>query len=202
MAGDLFPLFLKLERRRCVVVGAGRVAEGKIAGLLRCGADVYVVAPRATRRVRGWARRGRLRWQRERFQARHLRRAFLVVVATSSPAVQEQVYRQARRAGILCNSVDDPGRCDFYYPAVVRRGALQIAISTAGLSPALAQRLRRQLQRQFGPEYAEWLVQLGEKRRRLLGESPSGERRRRLLHRLASSRALSAFSRRRQTPSK
>lgn len=195
-ANDLFPLFLKIEGRRTVVVGASRIAEGKISGLLRCGAEVHVVAPRATRRVRGWARRGLLHWHRGRFQARHLREAFLVVVATGSLAVQEAVYRQARRAGILCNSVDDPVRCDFYYPAVVRRGSLQIAISTAGLSPSLAQRLRKQFEREFGPEYAEWLARLGELREQLFVERMSPERRRRLLHRVAGARAFSAFLRR------
>lgn len=189
-------MFLKLSGRRCLVVGAGRIAEGKIAGLLRGGADVCVVAPRATRRIRAWARRGVLSWKQQRFQPRHLRGAFLVVVAAPFPAVQEAVYRQARRRGILCNSVDDPGRCDFFYPAVVRRGTLQIAISTAGDSPALAQRLRKKLEREYGPEYARWLAHLGDLRAQLFSQPMSAERRRRLLHRLAGQRAFSAFLRR------
>ena len=189
---ELFPLFLKLAGRRAVVVGAGRVAEGKIAGLVRCGAKVCVVAPRASTRVRAWARRGVLFWKKQRFQPRHLQGAFLAVAATSSATVQEAVFRESRRRGILCNSVDDPSHCDFYYPAVVRRGALQIAISTGGQSPALAQRLRKELERQFGPEFARWLAHLGAMRQRLFAQPMPAERRRRLLHRLASARAFAA----------
>ena len=191
--GELFPVFLKLAGRRAVVVGAGRVAEGKIAGLVRCGANVCVVAPRASARVRAWARGGVLSWKKQRFEPRHLRGAFLAVAATSSSAVQEAVFQEARRRGILCNSVDDPSHCDFYYPAVVRRGALQIAISTGGQSPALAQRLRKELERQFGPEFARWVAQLGAERQRLFAQPMPAERRRRLLHRLASARAFAAL---------
>lgn len=192
--GGLFPLFLKLAGRRVVVVGAGRVAEGKIAGLLRCGAEVRVVAPRASARVRAWARRGLLAWEKQRFRPRHLGGALLAIAATSSAEVQEEVFREARRQGMLCNAVDDPARCDFFYPALVRRGALQIAISTSGQSPALAQRLRKELARQFGPEFARWVAALGESRRRLLAQSMPAERRRRLLHRLAARAAIGARS--------
>ena len=92
--------------------------------------------------------------------------------------------------------MDDPEHCDFFYPAVVRRGALQIAVSTAGRSPALAQRLRKQLERQFGPEYGRWLEAIGRERQQILAKPMPEELRRRLLHRLASQRALSAFLRR------
>jgi len=193
---DLFPMFVKLSGRRCIVVGAGRIAESKIAGLVRAGAAVCIVAPRATARIRAWARAGAISWKKQLFKPNHLRGAFLVVVAVPLPAVQEAVVRHARRRGILCNSVDDPARCDFYYPALVRRGALQIAISTAGHSPALAQRLRKQLERQFGPEYARWLSHLGSVREQLFRQPMSVERRRRLLRRLASERAFSDFVRR------
>ena len=192
-AVELFPLFLKLEGRRAVVVGAGRVAETKIAGLVRCGAVVQVVAPRASAKVRAWARRGVLCWVKQRFRPRHLHGAVVVVAATSSSAVQEHVFREARRRKILCNSVDDPGHCDFYYPAVVRRGALQIAISTSGHSPALAQRLRKELTRQFGPEYVRWLEYLAEQRERLFSRHLSPVSRRRLLHRLAGQRCFQHF---------
>jgi precorrin-2 dehydrogenase / sirohydrochlorin ferrochelatase len=193
---ELFPIFLKMEGRRCLVVGAGSVAAGKIAGLLRTGAEVCVVAPRAALRVRQWARAGAIRWRKKGFEARDLVGAFLVVAATSSPALQQKIFREAGRRGILCNSVDDPEHCDFFYPAVVRRGALQIAVSTAGHSPALAQRLRKQLERQFGPEYGRWLEAIGRERERLLAKPMPEAHRRRLLHRLASQRTFSAFLRR------
>ncbi len=181
----LFPLFLKLDTRTCLVVGAGAVGQSKIESLLLAGATVQVVAPQATSRVRTLARRGKLQWKRRAFEPRDLKGVFLVVAATASPEVHEQVYREARRRGALCNVVDDPAHCDFYYPAVVRRGPLQIAISTSGHSPSLAQFLREQLETQFGPEYAAWVERLGAARRKLFSRAMDPERRERLLRRIA-----------------
>jgi precorrin-2 dehydrogenase/sirohydrochlorin ferrochelatase len=194
----LFPAFLKLHDRRCLVVGAGPVAEEKIDGLLRAGAKVLVVAPRATARIRAWARAKKIRWERRKFRASDLSDLFLVVAATSSPALHARIYRQAGRRGILCNVVDDPEHCDFYYGSVVRRGALQIAISTAGHSPALAQRLRKQIEQEFGEEYELWLEELGKARKKLFGKAISAQRRRALLHRLASQASFEVFLRRRK----
>jgi precorrin-2 dehydrogenase/sirohydrochlorin ferrochelatase len=198
----LFPAFLKLAGRRCLVVGAGPVAEEKIEGLLRAGADVRVVAPEATQRIRDLSRKRKLRWEERAFRAADLSGAFVVVAATSSPSLHATIYRQARRRGVLCNVVDDPEHCDFYYGSVVRRGELQIAISTAGQSPALAQRLRKQLEQEFGAEYAEWLKELGKIRERLFEKQLSPERRRALLHRLASEASLKEFLRRKKRKSR
>ena len=165
---SLFPVFLKLAGRPCLVVGAGRVGEPKIEGLVVAGAAVKVVAPEATGAVAQWARAGKITWQARRFEPSDLHGVFLVVVATSSRELNDSVYREAQRRGVLCNVVDDPPRCDFYYPAVVSRGELQIAISTNGQSPALAQCLRRELEQQFGPEYEAWVEALGRERRRIL----------------------------------
>lgn len=192
----LFPMFVKLTGRRCLVVGAGSVGEGKIASLLAAGAVVRVVAPRATERVAAWACAGRIAWERRAFQPADLKGMFLVVAATSFPAVHERVFREARRRRVLCNVVDDPLRSDFYYPAVVRRGELQIAVSTGGHSPALAARLRRDLDRQFGPEYAVWVAELGRARHEVLATRMDPARRRRLLHRLAGRDAFTRFLRR------
>ena len=194
---NLFPLFLKLAGRRCLVVGAGTIGESKISSLLETGASVRVVAPRVTPKVRAWARAGKIEWQRRNFRPRDLDDVLLVVAATSSAETHEQIFRHARRRGVLCNVVDDPERCDFYYPAVVRRGALQIAISTSGRSPALAQRLRKQLERQFGPEYEDWIAQLGQDREALLWKAASSKSRRLILHEQASEEAFEAFRRRR-----
>jgi precorrin-2 dehydrogenase / sirohydrochlorin ferrochelatase len=192
-AKQMFPLFLKLEKRRCLVVGAGGVAESKIAGLLDTGALVRVIAPEATPQVRAWARARRIDWHRRVFRPVDLRGMFLVVAATSSAAVHEKIYREARRRGVLCNIVDVPQLCDFYYPAVVRRGALQIAISTSGYSPALAQRLRKELEERFGPEYEEWLAVLGKARDAIYPKKLRPEERRQLLHSLASRAAFERF---------
>ncbi len=194
----LFPAFLKLAGRRCLVVGAGPVAEEKIVGLLRAGANVRVVAPQATRRIRELARKKELRWDKRGFRASDLSGAFLTVAATSSPPLHAQIYRQAQRRGVLCNVVDDPEHCDFYYGSVVRRGELQIAISTGGHSPALAQRLRKKLEEEYGAEYEEWLKELGEIRQRLFAKKLTSNRRRALLHGLASEASFEEFLRRKK----
>jgi len=148
-----FPILLRLQGRTCLVVGAGRIAAAKAAGLLSHGARVVVVAPKAVRWIRERAQSGKLAWRRRAFSARDLRGAFLVVAATNSAASNCAVFRACRARGVFCNVVDDPEHCDFFYPAVMRRGRLQIAISTEGNSPALAARLRQELNCQFGPEW-------------------------------------------------
>ena len=193
----MFPMFLKLEGRRCLVVGAGAVAEGKVRGLLDAGGSVKVVAPQAVLQVQKWAWDGTIIWHARGFKAHDLDGAFLVIAATSSPEINAQVFKEARERNILCNSVDDPEHCDFYYPAVVNRGDLQIAISTNGRSPALAQRLRQELEEQFGPEYEAWVKELGEARDQLTARKVALEPRRKLLHELAS---REAFVNRTKTP--
>jgi siroheme synthase-like protein len=166
--------------------------------LLRAGADLLVVAPAATEQVRAWAQAGRIRWEARKFRAADLRGAFVVVAATSSAELHEKIFRLARRRGVLCNVVDDPARCDFYYGSVVKRGSLQIAISTAGLSPALAQRLRKKFEEQFGAEYELWVEELGKTRERLFAKNIEPARRKSLLHRLASELSFEEFLRRRK----
>ncbi|MGH9815109.1 MAG: precorrin-2 dehydrogenase/sirohydrochlorin ferrochelatase family protein [Candidatus Acidiferrales bacterium] len=182
----LFPLFLKLEGRTCLVVGAGSVAAAKVPSLLHAGARVRVVAPRAREDVRARAEQGLVEWIQREFAPADLDGASLVVCAASDPQVNTAVFEQARERGILCNVVDAPSLCDFYAPAVVQRGDLQIAICTGGHSPALAQRLRKEMEAQFGPEWAPWVARLGRIRARLFRRRMDAERRRQLLHRLAA----------------
>jgi len=198
MKKSLFPAFLKLAGRRCLVVGGGPVAEEKIAGLLRTGARLHVVAPHVTSQIQSWARTKTIRWSARTFRLSDLSGVFLVVAATSSPALHAQIYRDAKRRGILCNVVDDPKHCDFYYGAVVRRGALQIAISTAGHSPALAQRLKKQIEQEIGSEYESWVASLGKQRKKFFARKLSPQQRRRLLHQLASRNSLEEFCRSRK----
>jgi precorrin-2 dehydrogenase / sirohydrochlorin ferrochelatase len=192
---SLFPIFLKLTGRDCLVVGGGAVGEGKIRSLLPTGARVRVVAYDATPTVVSWAESGLITWEARGFIAADLEGVFLVIAAASSAEVNDLVFREAQRRGVLCNAVDDPARCDFYYPAVVRRGSLQIAISTEGQSPALAQRLRRELEDQFGPEYAGWVKHLGDERKQLLAQEMDYEYRRSLLHGQARRAAFEHFVR-------
>ena len=189
---NLFPMFMKLAGKQCLVVGAGKVGEPKIGGLIDTGALVQVVAMEASDTVRGWAEAGKIGLELRRFSAADLDGKFLAVAATASNSLNRLIYRQAQQRGVLCNVVDVPEYCDFFYPAVVRRGDLQIAISTAGQSPSLAQKLRQQLERQFGPEYAAWVEQLGETRRLILASDLDQERKLELLHSLASKEAFEA----------
>ena len=189
---NLFPMFLKLEGRQCLVVGAGKVGEPKIGGLLDTGARVRVIALDASPAVREWARAGKLDLELRAFSTGDLDGTFLAVVATNSRSLNEQIYYEAQRRGVLCNVVDVPDLCDFFYPAVMRRGDLQIAVSTAGQSPSLAQKIRQQLEKQFGPGYAAWVAELGETRRLILASDLDKERKLDLLHSLASREALEA----------
>src|SRR5688572_14511383 len=164
---SLFPIFVKLEGRPVLLVGAGPVGESKVGGLLSAGAVVTVVAPTATPGIRKLAQERKIVWHPRVFDPGDLNGITLVVAAVPKD-VASSLYQEAQIRGVLVNSVDDPDNCDFYYPAVVTRGDLQIAISTAGHSPALAQRIRIELEQQFGPEYAHWIQQLGDVRRDLL----------------------------------
>jgi precorrin-2 dehydrogenase/sirohydrochlorin ferrochelatase len=182
---SLFPIFLKLANKPCVVIGAGNIAESKIESLLIAEARVTVIAPEALPRVQEWAASGDLTWQQREYAAGDLSGAFLVVAATATNTVNRAVFTEASAADILCNAVDDPPFCDYYFPSVVRRGELQIAISTAGESPALAQRLRKELNAALPLDTGEWLMELGRLRREVTAVEPIGEPRKQLLHELA-----------------
>jgi precorrin-2 dehydrogenase / sirohydrochlorin ferrochelatase len=189
---DLFPIFMKLEGRQVLVVGAGKVGEPKIGGLLDTGALIRVVSLQASDVVREWAREGKIELALRSFSPEDLDGAFLAVVATNSRTLNERIYHEAQRRRVLCNVVDVPDLCDFFYPAVVRRGDLQIAVSTAGQSPSLAQKIRQQLEKQFGPAYAAWVAELGATRKLILASDLDRERKLDLLHSLASREALEA----------
>ena len=182
---SLLPIFLKLTSRRVVVVGAGNIALDKIQSLLQSDALVEVLAPEALPEIQVLADSGAITWHRREFDAVDVEGAFLIIAATNTPAVNHAVYSAAVERGILCNAVDDPPNCDFYFSSVVRRGDLQIAISTAGESPALAQRLRREIDEQLPEDLGPWLASVGEIRREVLDRYPAGESRKLLLHQLA-----------------
>lgn len=190
--GSLFPMFLKLDGKRCLVVGAGKIGEPKISGLLDTGACIRVIALDASDAVHGWARDGKITLELRGFTPEDLDGTFLAVVATASHSLNEFIYCEALRRGVLCNVVDVPEYCDFYYPAVVRRGDLQIAISTSGQSPSLAQKIRQQLEKQFGHGYAPWVAELGATRKLVLASVLDARRKHELLHSLASREALDA----------
>ena len=189
---NLFPMFVKLAGKQVLVVGAGKVGEPKIGGLIDTGASIHVVAIEASAQVCEWENTGKVELELRAFVASDLDGKFLAVVATASNTLNRLIHRQAELRGILCNVVDVPEYCDFFYPAVVRRGDLQIAISTAGKSPSLAQKLRQQLERQFSEGYGAWVEQLGETRRLIMASDLDKTAKWELLHSLASREAFEA----------
>lgn len=182
---SLYPIFLKLEGHKVLIVGGGLIAEQKIEGVLRSATDVTVISPQLTPRIRLWAHQGRIKHQGIEFRPGMTRGYFLVISCTDSEETNRAIYHEARENGILANAVDDPGYCDFYAPAVVSRGEFQIAISTGGNSPALSQHVRKQLERNFGPEYELWTAWLGRMRDVMRKILPRTERRKELLMLLA-----------------
>jgi precorrin-2 dehydrogenase/sirohydrochlorin ferrochelatase len=184
---DLFPIFLKLTGRRCLVIGAGNLAESKIESLRAANANVTVIAPDARPRILDLAAGGDITYHQRPYEPGDVaaQKYFLVVTATDVPAVNRAVYQEAVANEIMVNAVDDPPFCDFYFPSVVRRGDLQIAISTAGSSPALAQRLRKEINAQLPLDAGDWLTDLGNLRREVTQMEPLNEERKLLLHQLA-----------------
>lgn len=161
------PIFLQVARRPCVVIGAGEAAQPRIVELVHAGADVTVVAPALCVAVARLAADDRLRHLPRTYRRGDLDGAFLAYAATGDDAVHAAIAEDARAAGVLLNVVDRPAWCDFITPAVVRRGALTLAISTGGASPALARRVRLDLEDRYGPEYAVVLELLRRLRQRL-----------------------------------
>ncbi len=181
---NLQPIFMKVEGRRCLVVGAGEVASGKIVSLVECGGDVTVIAPWAKPEIMELAHQGRIRWLQREFLDTDIDRQYVVIAGTDKAEVNQRAYRLCVAANILCNAVDDPPHCDFYYGSVVARGDLQIAISTAGQSPAVAQRLRREIDALLAPGIEPWLQNLGALRREVLDAYPASDGRKHLLQAL------------------
>lgn len=182
----LLPIFVKLERRRCVIIGGGHVAFQKVCSLLDCAAEITVIAPDAVAEIRDLAEKGRIAWLQRKYATADVSGHLLVIAATDDAVVNHTIYEDAMAAGVLANVVDDPPYCDFYFGSVVRRGPLQIGISTGGESPAFAQRLREQLELLLDEGTGPWLERLGALRRDVLVTHPAGEKRNQLLRKLAT----------------
>ncbi|WP_417912563.1 precorrin-2 dehydrogenase/sirohydrochlorin ferrochelatase family protein [Candidatus Electronema sp. TJ] len=180
----MYPLSLNISGQLCIVVGGGKVAERKTLSLLEAGARVRLISPQLTARLHELSAADELDWQARRFQPGDLRGALLVFAATDSAAVNETVAQEAKAAGILANVADAPELCGFQVPAVARQGDLSIAVSTNGKSPALAARIRKRLEADYGPEYAVLLELLGRIRERTLAEERDGQTRKSLFEQL------------------
>ena len=160
----LYIACLRLSARPCLVVGGGEVGLEKVEGLLACDADVTLVAPEAVSELQELAAEGTIRWERRAFDPGDLDGRFLVIAATADIDVNISVYEEAERRAMLVNVVDVPPLCNFILPAIVRTGPLAIAISTAGASPALAKRMKREIAEAYGEPYARLAVLLNDAR--------------------------------------
>jgi siroheme synthase-like protein len=159
-----YPMFLKISGKRCVVVGGGGVARRKVRALLEHGASVEVISPDPCLELDKLAETGEIKVLRRRYQSGDLQGAFLAIAATDNRVLSRQVVKEAQDRAVLVNVADDPQNSDFILPSYVRRGALTIAVSTAGVSPALARKIRTRLEKDFGDEYASLVRLIGEVR--------------------------------------
>jgi precorrin-2 dehydrogenase/sirohydrochlorin ferrochelatase len=182
-----YPAILDIAGRPVVVVGAGKVGEGKIEGLLRGGAHVRVVSLTATETLRRWAAEGRIELQLRAYETADLEGAFLVIAATEDNPTNVRVFEDAEARQMLCNVVDVTHLCNFILPSIVRRGDLAIAVSTGGASPAMARRIRLALEQCYGDEYAVAMELLGSLREELKSRYPAPGDRKILFERIVYS---------------
>lgn len=164
---------LKLSGRKSVVVGAGEIGFEKIEGLLACDGDVTVIAPEAEPAVQELANEGTIKWEQRPYEKSDVEGAFMIIAATNDTDVNVQVFNDAEERGMLVNVVDVPPLCNFILPAITRSGPIAIAISTAGASPALAKRMKREIGEQFGEAYADLAVILNDARGWAKGTLPT-----------------------------
>jgi|GEM_PF-53593 len=185
-----YPVFLDVRRRKCLVAGAGWSAVARVQGLVEAGAEVTLLASGATAELREMAVAGRIHWVRRDYQPGDLAGYFLAISTYQERFRNQAMWEEAQRANVLFNAVDDPAHCGFTFGAVVRRGDLQIAISTNGRCPALGVRLKQRLEREIGPEFGQLTALLGELRRQIIHRIPACSRRKRLWYKLVDSDVL------------
>lgn len=178
-----YPVFLNLKNKGCVVVGGGKVAERKVLSLLKSGAEVTVISPELTKRLKKESLSGRIKHIPRRYKKGDLKNAFLVIAATDSNEINEKVSEDAPH---LINVVDVPSLCNFIVPSVVKRGPLTIAISTSGVSPSMAKTIRKELEKLYGPEFARYLNSLKKIRIKTMAEIKDKKERERFLKKLAA----------------
>lgn len=184
---DFYPIMIDLHRRPCTVIGGGTVAERKVAALLAAGAHVKVVSPVLTPALQAWVAQGRITVVARSYEDGDLSGSFLAVSATDDMTVNRRASKEAAQHHILLNVVDNPPLCNFFMPAVVRRGPLVISVSTSGTSPVAAKKIKEQLEDMFGPEYGVFLMMLGKLREQLKGRLATQQERRRFWESLLAS---------------
>ena len=162
---EYYPVYLNLSGKRCVIVGGGAVAQGKIAALRQSGATITLISPDATPGIQKAALMGDIEWQVRKYQLGDLTGAFIAVAATNVWHINREIYEEADRLGVLLNVVDDPDLCTFIAPSIVKKGPVTLAISTGGASPALARKLRETLANDENLKWADLAVVLGQARK-------------------------------------
>jgi precorrin-2 dehydrogenase/sirohydrochlorin ferrochelatase len=182
-----YPAYLDIKGKRCLVIGGGAVAERKVNLLLRCGAEVSVISPDLTRRLKELNSRGKIKFLKGGFKEKYLKDIFLVIGATDNRNVNFKIYESANKRNILVNIVDSPELCNFIVPSIVGRGSLIIAISTGGKSPALSKKIRKELEDRYGFEYAKFLNIMGGLRNRISSKVRDKKKREEIYNRLVDS---------------
>ena len=162
---EYYPVYLNLAGKRCVILGGGTIAQGKIAALRDAGANITVISPEATNGIQRAAQRGDVTFEQREYQAGDLEGAFIAVAATNVWHVNRQIYEEAEARGVLLNVVDDPDQCTFIAPSIVRRDPITLAVSTGGASPALARKMRETLAEAPALKWADLAGALGRARR-------------------------------------
>jgi precorrin-2 dehydrogenase/sirohydrochlorin ferrochelatase len=183
----LYPIYLNVAGKNCLVIGGGPVAERKAASLLEYGAFIRIISPLAGEKITAWADQNLLKWVAREFEADDLDQIFMVFIATDDNSLNKEIADLCRQRGILVNAVDDPPNCDFFVPSVLRRDSLAVAISTEGRSPLFAAHLRRRLETIITEEYGQFVNILGEIREELRKSSLSINQRRQILEQIVDS---------------
>lgn len=188
-----YPIYLELGGRRAVVIGGGTVAVRKAQVLLAAGARLVVVAEQVDDMLTDLCTRSDVKLIRSKYSKNYLAGAVLAIAATNSRSVNKQVYKDCQELEILCNVVDDPELCDFFVPAVVKRGDLQIAIGTEGYCPAYAGHIRKKLEQTFTDKHGEFLAELETLRKRIIHDVPDEADRKAILGRLVDDKSFEYF---------
>ena len=190
-----YPVYIELRGQICVVIGGGKIAEGKVDGLLVAQAQVTVISPEITLHLHELVTEKQITYIERTYQPGDLSGAFIVICATNQAEINHQVWEEATANRQLVNVVDDTPRCNFIAPSILRKGDLTIAISTSGKAPALAVRLKERFQRELGPEYERFLELAGELREPLARNIPDFETRKALWYELVDSEILDVLAR-------
>lgn len=190
---SFYPVYLDLTSKKCFVVGGGKVAERKVKSLLECGADVWLVSLTLTEELNKLAEENQIHFLNRKFSPDDLDGCFLVISATDDSYINRKVADECLKRNILVNVVDEPDKCSFIVPSVMRRGDLCIAISTSGKSPLLSKKLRLKLEKLFEPEYAEYLELMGKIREKVLQEVSDQKSRREIFECLVNSDILESI---------